>query len=87
MVLGNGCFAAGQLYTALSRVRTFEGLTLDREIKENDLYFAPEVVDFYEKIISSSQPEEKTVTLDVPAAYAEKIKMMLAEMIAKENVA
>ena len=87
VVLGNGCFAAGQLYTALSRVRTFEGLTLDREIKENDLYFAPEVVDFYEKIICPIQPEEKNVTLEVPAAYAEKIKMMLAEMIAKENVA
>ena len=88
VVLGNGCFAPGQLYTALSRVRTFEGLTLDREIKENDLFFAPEVVEFYKGIVpvaGASEDQGSVVMLEVPAEYAEKIKLMLAELHADEK--
>ena len=87
IVLGNGCFAPGQLYTALSRVRTFEGLTLDREIKENDLFFAPEVVEFYKGIVpvDGASENQGSVILEVPAEYAEKIKLMIAEWRAEEK--
>jgi len=37
VVLGRGCFASGQLYTALSRVRSLEALTLDRPVKISDI--------------------------------------------------
>ena len=36
VILGEGCFAPGQLYTALSRVRSFDSLTLDRPIRFAD---------------------------------------------------
>jgi hypothetical protein len=87
IVLGNGCFAPGQLYTALSRVRTFEGLTLDREIKENDLFFAPEVVEFYKGIVpvDGASADKENIMLEVPAEYAEKIKELLAELRAEKK--
>ncbi len=45
-VLGRGCFASGQLYTALSRVRSFDNLTLDRTLRPDDLIVDPMVKAF-----------------------------------------
>ena len=47
LVLDKGCFAEGQLYTALSRVRSTDDLTLDRPIHDSDLIFDYDVHDFY----------------------------------------
>ena len=47
LVLDKGCFAEGQLYTALSRVRSMDDLTLDRHIHDSDLIFDYDVHDFY----------------------------------------
>ena len=44
--LGRGCFAPGQLYTALSRVRSLGGLTLTRPLSDADLNVAEEVLNF-----------------------------------------
>ena len=47
IVLGRGgCFAPGQLYTALSRVRNFSDLSVDRPIKYADIIVDSMVVDF-----------------------------------------
>ncbi|MBQ9772860.1 MAG: AAA family ATPase [Lentisphaeria bacterium] len=52
LFLGNGCFASGQLYTALSRCRSLEGLVLDRKIVKEDIIIDPDVVNFYESLES-----------------------------------
>lgn len=47
--LGTGAFASGQLYTALSRCKTFNGLSLDRPIQISDVIHDKRIKDF-EKI-------------------------------------
>ena len=48
--LGRGAFATGQLYVALSRCRSLEGIRLTRALKETDVIVAPEAIRFYEAI-------------------------------------
>lgn len=49
--LGSGAFANGQLYTALSRCRTLEGITLKRKIKESDIIEDERLINFYNEKI------------------------------------
>lgn len=48
--LGRGCFSPGQLYTALTRVKGFDSLTLDRSIRYEDALVDPQVMAFHQEI-------------------------------------
>jgi ATP-dependent exoDNAse (exonuclease V) alpha subunit len=48
--LGNGAFAAGQLYVALSRCRSMEGLFLKRRLRRQDAMAREEVLRFYDQM-------------------------------------
>jgi ATP-dependent DNA helicase PIF1 len=47
--LGGGAFEHGQLYVALSRCRTLEGIALRQRIRPQDVITDERVVDFYER--------------------------------------
>jgi hypothetical protein len=68
--LGNGCFAPGQLYTALSRCRNIKNLRIDRPICLTDAVLDQAVIDFYREIETGHQPkgEHKAVTKSAPAS-------------------
>ena len=57
--LGNGCFASGQLYTALSRCRSIMNLRIDRPISLADAVIDEAVIDFYREIESGHKPQGK----------------------------
>lgn len=47
--LGRGCFSPGQLYTALTRVKDFDSLTLDRAIRYEDALTDSQVIAFHQE--------------------------------------
>lgn len=52
--LGRGAFSSGQVYTALSRCRTFEGIILKRQVRYEDLILNPRIIEFHNKVVESA---------------------------------
>ncbi len=84
--LGSGCFSHGQLYTALSRCRSLEGLAIDRAVFAEDLIVDPEVVEFYKELEEPWRAEEPT-TISVPREYAAAVRAFLARLRSGEETA
>ena len=77
--LGSGCFAHGQLYTALSRCRSIGGLSIERAVMPEDLIIDQAVVDFYDSI----EPPSKThtpVTIAIPPEHEAAVRAFLAQL-------
>jgi len=47
--LGTGAFVNGQVYTALSRCRTLQGITLKRKLRKEDIIADSRIIDFHKK--------------------------------------
>lgn len=58
--LGAGCFATGQLYVAISRCRSLEGITLTRPITVNDVQVDEGIVSFYDDCREGKQDFKKS---------------------------
>jgi len=56
--LGRGAFAPGQVYVALSRVRSFENIRLARLIRKSEIYTNPIIRKFYQFIFDKSNNVE-----------------------------
>ncbi|MBR3924227.1 MAG: hypothetical protein IKJ45_14000 [Kiritimatiellae bacterium] len=79
--LGNGCFAPGQLYTALSRCRSIKNLRMNRPVHPADAIVDPAVVEFYREIENGAQPErEEKVTLTIPKEQEAAVRAFLAQL-------
>ena len=52
--IGHGAFAPGQIYVALSRVRSLEGIKLAKAIRESDVICDSRIKSFYQFIKKSS---------------------------------
>lgn len=62
--IGAGAFAHGQLYVALSRCTTLEGISLSRFIGKSDIIIDNRVLDFYKELGISNETQEKLKQLE-----------------------
>ena len=81
VILDPACFAEGQLYVALSRCRSTEGLRLSKQIKPKWLITSKRVLDFYNEIKS------KVLDIHTPSVPdTKKIDKNNVKKVDKNNV-
>lgn len=82
--LGNRAFAAGQVYVALSRVRSLSDIYLARPVRMEEVYCDPEVRRFYElllkmTLVKDGEPPGESESLDpghVEPTPADRVKKL-----------
>ena len=73
--LGRGAFAGGQTYVALSRCRSFEGMTLRSTIAERDIFVNPAVTAFSSTFNDPVIIEEALDKAHADSCYAEALSL------------
>jgi hypothetical protein len=59
--LGSGAFAAGQVYVAISRVRSMSGLSLARPLRASDIQVDPMLLDFMQWVRLADPPRPQPI--------------------------
>jgi len=82
--VGTGAFAHGQVYVALSRCTTLNGIILNNPIRNNDIIVDPRVVEFYKnkaipkrKKLESNEPTKNNLRQTIQAAIKENKKVKI----------
>lgn len=77
--LGNGCFAHGQLYTALSRCRSIQNLRIDRPLYLEDVILDESILHFYESLESGEKPLQE-VSMNIPKEHEAAVRALLEQL-------
>lgn len=90
--LGRGTFDHGQLYVALSRVRSIENLSLNSTIKPKDVKVNKDIHDFMKNLhspiespVSKYQVSSEIVSMNIPKRFEKQVHEYLEKLISSEN--
>lgn len=72
--VGTGAFAHGQVYVALSRCRTLDGIILNNSIRNNDIIVDPRVIEYYKtKSTPPSSIKPTSIEPNTPTSIKEEL--------------
>ncbi|WP_305910534.1 DEAD/DEAH box helicase (plasmid) [Methylomarinum sp. Ch1-1] len=84
--LGEGAFAYGQIYVALSRVRSLNALSTSKFIKPRDIAVDPRVKQFAEEYIHKNE-KLKLKNIAIPEQYELDVRRLIEELKEKDRLA